>query len=595
MTDSRHHLSAECFTELAAGSGSAASVAELRSGQRSRAMLLLRALVDVAAAHPDLPGPLPPVDDAWRLLIRAERRSPAAVERLLLHPQTGVWLSRCLRLLRGREAADAPLWSETGYLYAVAASAALLAGIDFRIAVVVRDGGVMLPALGFALLPDPATDLAEVVGTGEGAVVVAGPHTVPLPGSGFAGDAPGWYGLRRLHGDHQGHICSPFLDDVDPYRDFFRRRPPDRLSEDAWERWQERFAGAWRLLAEQRNVDPSGVAACVASVVPVPYAAQPDPFSASSPEAYGCVLINAPVAEPDLAAALVHEAQHIKLSALMDLVPLIEGGREEVHHAPWRPDPRPLRGLLQGVYAFLGVTGFWQDRRHRAEDGPAKDTAAFEFALRRVQTSHGLETLRTHAELTPLGRSFLDQAAERLAGWLAEPVPPVPRRLAEDLVVDHRLVYRMRHLRPEPARLARWARAWRTRGAPPRELPPASVEPALAEAVARTALARLRFAEPERLRDRKGGDDAPDGADLAWVMGDRAAALRGYRGRLARAPDDIAAWAGLALTLPDGAARAALLRAPEVALAVHRALRDTGGAAPDPVALATWIGTAASL
>ncbi|MFD7502136.1 HEXXH motif domain-containing protein [Streptomyces sp. NPDC059850] len=594
MTDSRHHLSAQCFTELAVGSGSASSVAELRSGQRSRAMLLLRALVEVAAAHPALPGPLPPAGEAWRLLIRAERRSPAAVERLLLHPQTGVWLSRCLRRLRGQEPADAPLWSETGYLYAMAASAALLAGIDFRIAVVVRDGGVMLPALGFALVPDRAPDLAEVVGTAEGtAAVVAGPHTVPLPASGFADDAPGWHGLRRLRGDHRGHSCSPFLDDLDPYRDFFCRRPPDRLTDDAWKHWQERFAGAWRLVAEQRNVDPSGLAACIASVVPVPYAAHPEPFSASSPEAYGCVLMDGPVDEPDLAAALVHEAQHIKLSALMDLVPLIEGGREEVHHAPWRLDPRPLRGLLQGVYAFLGVTGFWQDRLHRTDHGPDGDTAAFEFALRREQTAHGLETLRTHAELTPLGESFLDQVAERLADWLAEPVPSVPRRLAADLVVDHRLVYRMRHLRPEPAPLARWVGAWRTRGTPPRQVPPASVESAPAEAVPRTALARLRFTEPERLRDapeRLRAGQGCDGADLAWARGDRAAALHGYRGRLARDPDDVAAWAGLALTLPDGAARAALLRAPETVLAVHRALRDGGGEVPDPVALATWIG-----
>ncbi|RSS49331.1 HEXXH motif domain-containing protein, partial [Streptomyces sp. WAC05858] len=54
-----HRLSAECFTELARGSGGPSAVAELRSGQRSRAMLLLRALVDIASEHPALPGPLP--------------------------------------------------------------------------------------------------------------------------------------------------------------------------------------------------------------------------------------------------------------------------------------------------------------------------------------------------------------------------------------------------------------------------------------------------------------------------------------------------------------------------------------------------------
>ncbi|MBI0320131.1 HEXXH motif domain-containing protein, partial [Streptomyces javensis] len=52
-----HRLSAESFAELARGSGGPSAVAELRSGQRSRAMLLLHALVDIASAHPALPGP----------------------------------------------------------------------------------------------------------------------------------------------------------------------------------------------------------------------------------------------------------------------------------------------------------------------------------------------------------------------------------------------------------------------------------------------------------------------------------------------------------------------------------------------------------
>ncbi|MBI0301089.1 hypothetical protein JBE04_43295, partial [Streptomyces sp. PRKS01-29] len=47
-----HRLPAECFAELARGSGGPSAVAELRSGQRSRAMLLLRALVDTASARP---------------------------------------------------------------------------------------------------------------------------------------------------------------------------------------------------------------------------------------------------------------------------------------------------------------------------------------------------------------------------------------------------------------------------------------------------------------------------------------------------------------------------------------------------------------
>ncbi|MBL1098769.1 HEXXH motif domain-containing protein [Streptomyces coffeae] len=600
-----HRLSERCFTELGRGSGGVSSVAELRSGQRSRTMLLLRALVGIAADHPALPGPLPDAREPWRLLIRAERAAPAAVERVLLHPQAGTWLNRCLRGLRGREPVKTPLWTETGYLYAMAASAALLAGIDFRTTVAVREGGVILPALGFACLPDRTAETAEVVRTPEGkATLTAGPHTVPLPFD-LTRNAPGWYGLRRLRGEHQGHICEPFLDDVDPYRDFLRTTPPERLTDDEWKHWQGCFDTAWRLVAEQSQVDPRGIAACLGSLVPVPYTAPPDLFSASSPEARGCVLLGRPDDPLALAASLVHEAQHIKLSALMDLVPLIEGGLEEVHYAPWRLDPRPLRGLLHGVYAFLGVTGFWRDRWQLAEAGPARDTAAFEFALRRAQTARGLRTLLAHARLTPLGERFLQLVAERLAAWSAEPVPSLPRRWAADVLIDAELVYRLRHLRPDPAQTTRWARAWRAGNAPPRDLPATAVRPAPTGIPVRPALVRHRLMDPVAFARLDADRDAtlpdgttPAGADLDWAADRTEAALHGYRARLATAPDDLSAWAGLALSMPDGTARQALLSRPELVLAVHRALYGAGpertpgpGPGPDPIALARWIGT----
>ena len=51
---------------------------------------------------------------------------------------------------------------------------------------------------------------------------------------------------------------------------------------------------------------------------------------------------------------LVHEFQHSKLSAMLDLVPLTDPDDHGRYFAPWRVDPRPLAGLLQGVYAFVG-------------------------------------------------------------------------------------------------------------------------------------------------------------------------------------------------------------------------------------------------
>jgi HEXXH motif-containing protein len=64
--------------------------------------------------------------------------------------------------------------------------------------------------------------------------------------------------------------------------------------------------------------------------------------------------------------ACVHENQHIKLSVLLDQMPVthqsITLASGTCRSAPWRLDPRPVIGLLQGIYAYLGVTGFWRRR-----------------------------------------------------------------------------------------------------------------------------------------------------------------------------------------------------------------------------------------
>jgi uncharacterized protein len=61
---------------------------------------------------------------------------------------------------------------------------------------------------------------------------------------------------------------------------------------------------------------------------------------------------------------LTHEIQHVKLGALLDLVTLTLPDDGRRYYAPWRDDPRPLGGLLHGVYAYLGVTEFWRRQRN---------------------------------------------------------------------------------------------------------------------------------------------------------------------------------------------------------------------------------------
>ena len=66
-----------------------------------------------------------------------------------------------------------------------------------------------------------------------------------------------------------------------------------------------------------------------------------------------------------LASVLVHECQHAKLNAVLDLIPLSRPDQAR-YYAPWREDPRPLGGLLHGAYAYLGVSDFWRVQSSRS-------------------------------------------------------------------------------------------------------------------------------------------------------------------------------------------------------------------------------------
>jgi uncharacterized protein len=126
--------------------------------------------------------------------------------------------------------------------------------------------------------------------------------------------------------------------------------------------------------------------------------------SATAREAVGVIGLDLPHNAADFAVALVHEFQHSKLSALLDIVPLYDGTSKETFFAPWRMDPRPIGGLFQGVYAFLAVADTW---RALALDPVAFPQAEREFAEARAQVSDALRTLTDSRLLTPAGERFV--------------------------------------------------------------------------------------------------------------------------------------------------------------------------------------------
>ena len=64
----QHTISWDTFDELAAGAGGTSTGSVLRSADRSRRLLLLSGLVDLARADERVTGPLASAETAWRLI-----------------------------------------------------------------------------------------------------------------------------------------------------------------------------------------------------------------------------------------------------------------------------------------------------------------------------------------------------------------------------------------------------------------------------------------------------------------------------------------------------------------------------------------------
>ncbi|MDV5145382.1 HEXXH motif domain-containing protein [Streptomyces sp. SBC-4] len=549
---SAHHLVPSAhFDALAAGRGDAGTIRFLRTTEYSRRLLLLRALLDAVAETPGALGPLPDVDSVWDTLTAAQARAPEDFGELLLHPHVGVWLGHGLRRLRRTAWGDGPLWTDLGHVFTVCAVAALRTGLPLRTTVPLRDGSVMFPTLGLARLPDrPRWGTAEVVV--EAGRLRVDPYGACVgPPDPPAVDAPGWQGPHRLHARVAGRPVGVWLDDIDPYRDLSEPLPAHRLAPDETARWREGFGLALGLLEDSDPETAAAVAEGLRSMTPVRSLSTGAVLSASSGDAFGGLLTSLPPDPVTFAVTLVHEFQHTKLGALLHLLTLERDDGAERHHAPWRDDPRPLSGLLQGAYAFLGITDFWSRRLDRA---PAAERASaeFEFALRLRQTREAVETLGADPALTAHGRRFLRGMAARLPAWTADRrVRPGIDAMAAFAATDHRTEWRIRHLVPAPDAVRALARAFVTGAAADCRGAESSVVPDLTNwSHARTHLIRqtLDTRDSGDLPGPSGGLPGPSGSllgrsgDLPRSSGDLpgpSGDLLGHSGDLPRASGDL--------------------------------------------------------
>lgn len=413
-----HRVAASSFDSLAAGYGGAEVVRELADSQLSRRLLLLRAIVDVARERQPASYEQAGVADAMALLHAVHKRTPAAVTELLRHPHVGSWLAHCLRRLDGVNPGRRPLTVDLGHLRGIAVAAAIRAGHAFESTVPVLDGAVTLPSLGRAPITadtSQATEAAVHGRSGRVTISMAGRPVTVVAETDLDGD--GWQGLRRVEVAAASRRLVVAVEDTDPFRDCYGWPVLPRLPASEIADLRTVLGQAWALLTRHHPQHAAAVSTMRISLVPLRRPSPGREVSAASRHAFGSIGSSIPSEPARFAEILIHEHLHVKLGALMDLVPLHFGPSPILYHAPWRDDSRPIGALLQGAYAHLGVADFWRVRRGTVAAAEAAEAAAAEFVKRLEQVSNAVDTLDRSTELTAAGRRFVDGMAGTVSNW----------------------------------------------------------------------------------------------------------------------------------------------------------------------------------
>ena len=542
------------------------------------------------------------VESVWQTFAAVEERNHLAFSTVLMSPQFGIWLARSLRLMRGGATSSVPLWVELGQIHAAAVAAAARGGTNLSTRIPVLNGCAMLPTLGMARFPDSGRKGvvdAQVVGgrarlRSDGQEV----HIPTDPGV----DGPHWFGLRQVRAQHDGRTLEVWLDDIDPYRDLADPVPARRLDDHDLAEWRSLLVAAWHLLLRIWPEQADAMAAGLSSVVPLPPGDGLETRSASTGDGFGAALISPPYDPETLAVSLVHEFQHIKLGGLLYLLPLLDPRAQSTFvYAPWRDDPRPLSGLLQGIYAFFGISQYWL-RRWPTAAPDQRPSAEFEFAYSRRQTSQGMTALRRSPLLTEAGRAFVHRLGRRVDAQQTVRVSTAAARAAWAMATEHRATWQMRHLEPDSDAVMRLAQAYLS-GDPVRASGVTRFAPGSAEDEhwhhGRLALHRMRLRSPARF-DAIARDGAPlpvhlrgvVRADVAFMAGNSLAAEAGYRAMITNDPDDIAAWSGLAVAVAANRSTPAwhtLTARPELVRAVYRTARASHPGPISPTSVVEWL------
>lgn len=385
------------FDQLAAGYGDAAAIGELAAAQASNNRTLL------SAAGQALAQQTTEAAEAWEFLQVLDSKHPAAVAKAIEHPFFRAWAFKAI---------DDPVSTHPATLTGYVLAAASHAGLAGELRVPLDTEAVYLPGIGRI-----ATAEAKA------AVAAGGKPTQSLAKSHYLGG--GEDGPRVL------------LEDLDDQRNAFQLPPAQRLSDDeVVAQWGSAYSSAWQIIQKHYAEYVPGLTAGLRVIMPLMPSPDGHEASGTARQAFGAVGLALPPEPEILALLLIHEFQHVKLGALLDMFDLYDASDTRLYYAPWRDDPRPLEGLLQGTYAHVAVVDFW---RRRAERGDTK--AAVHFARWRAQTWEALGQLEASGSLTEYGSRLVSRLKETMTPWLEIPVEAAARTEAARESDAHRSAF----------------------------------------------------------------------------------------------------------------------------------------------------------
>lgn len=594
-----HRLTEAELTAIAEGSYTETIIARLKAAQYSRNALLLETLRRSVHAS-DHPRISQVIESAIELLAEVQLNDPGVISSLLITPHFGFWAADCVFQLQQAAAQGQTLSPETQaalcHIAAFAAAAALLADHPFDLTLPVLDGELYLPGIGRLHIENAEElDYAHVRLDHDGCEIAAGAtrnHISARPGTTTTSSTVGWTPAARMKASSRGLAINLLIDSSDPFLSRLGPTSPS-LSERSLETWRSAIRRGWQTLVWHDKLLARTLSAGLTTLIPLRPTPEGNQLSITSGWAWGAIALTLPADPVIFAETLIHEFQHLILAAVEDIIPLTDSRGEELHYSPWRNDPRPTPNVLQGAYAFLGVTSFWNQQ---CTTGPsaARSRAEIAFALKRRNVMDALVTLSKSSELTRTGRLFLRVMHEHVSARLNEPVSQSTEKIALEIAAEHHLRWRITNLRPDIKAIDILAGTWL---ASPRTTPGLMEVPIQLHSSPGSGLVdrSYLFGHPAGSSEAPQlsihDPDASSSGDLAFMHGDMCQARRTYLQRIAQAADPDA-WIGLILVLrrlgvmSDGWPVSQRI---EVVMAVAERVRAITGRCPDAQELLLWI------